>query len=55
MVSGFLGKELPGNRLRVRIPCSPLIPKSPLFAAKTTGFLRALVVGRLAWMQPPAG
>ena len=55
MVSGFLGKELPGNRLRVRIPCSPLIPKSPLFAAQTTGFFRALVVGRLAWMQPPAG
>ena len=24
MASGFLGKELPGNRLRVRVPCSPL-------------------------------
>ncbi len=24
MASGFIGNEVPGNRLRVRVPCPPL-------------------------------
>ena len=31
MASGFIGNEVPGNRLRVRVPCPPL-KKSELTA-----------------------
>lgn len=37
MVSGLLGKELPGNRLRVRIPCSPLIDLKPVVCLVNNG------------------
>jgi hypothetical protein len=36
MASGFIGNEVPGNRLRVRVPCPPL--PSPV---ETRGFFYA--------------
>ena len=38
MASGFLGKEVPVYRLRVRVSCSPLWFESPLFLIKQRAF-----------------
>lgn len=42
LVSGLTGTEIPGNRLRVRVPCPPLRHNDPAGSSDPVGFLFAV-------------
>ncbi len=45
MASGLLGMQVPGNRLRVRVPCPPLSHIARQAITRGDVFLRMLTIG----------